>query len=66
MAVQQYQSKYARVDRRLTKKHLELDNFSKMNVQTAVDIFSEAIEAVLVEKPFDPFETTSKFLCILF
>lgn len=57
--VQNWQRNYPRVDRRLIKKHLELDNYSKMNVRTAVDVFSEAIEEVMIE--LDSIGSASKY-----
>ncbi len=37
------------MERRLTKKHLDLTQFEKMTVQLAVDVMSEPIGAILNE-----------------
>lgn len=58
MDVRRFQQQFPRVDRRLTIKHLDMNNYAKMDVQTAVDIISEPIEKVLLE--IDAFGTSSK------
>jgi hypothetical protein len=37
------------IDRELTDKHFPKTSFGKMNVQKAVDVFSEAIEKILLQ-----------------
>lgn len=54
-----WQHRHPRVDRRLTVKHILMNNYNKMTVSTAVDVASEPIEAVLVE--MGAFETSGEF-----
>lgn len=54
-----WQTQYPRVDGRLKPQHLQMDNYRKMNVRTAVDVMLEPIEDIMIEE--DAFGTTSKY-----
>lgn len=54
-----WQQQFPRVDRRLTKRHVDLSRYSKMNVRTAIDVVSEPIETILIEE-IDAFGSSSK------